>query len=359
MKLAGVQVACAPAIPRTKLRRTSRPRGVCDDLRVELDPVQVPRRVDQAGERRRVGLGRRPEAVRQARDRVAVAHPDRLVAIEPGEQSVVRGERHGRRTVLALRRRDHVPAELMGHQVGAVADPEDGDPAAPDHRVGPRRVHVVDGARAARQDDRLRTTALDVRPWRVVGQELGVDVELTDPPCDELGELAAEVEDEDRVRAGRRLDPRPVVARAIRGRRVERGLEVGLDLGVVRCEHAMAGVGRLAVDGLAAARLRRRFVEVGRRDRLWRPVRDRLLSRGRPARRCRRTRPVDGLRVAQSPLPSPCDLQSTRGRARGPARPVAIGRPRSTWRGESSVIATRGRGSPATSSACPPSRRWR
>ena len=28
MKLAGVQVARAPAIPRTKLRRTSRPRGV-------------------------------------------------------------------------------------------------------------------------------------------------------------------------------------------------------------------------------------------------------------------------------------------------------------------------------------------
>ena len=99
-------------------------------------------------------------------------------------------------------------------------------------------------------------------------QELGVDVELADPPRDELGELAAEVEHEDRVRAGRRLGPGPVVARAIRRRRVERGLEVRLDLGVVRSEHAMAGVGRLAMDGLAAAWLRRRFVEVGRRGRL-------------------------------------------------------------------------------------------
>ena len=42
MKFAGVHVACAPAIPTTKLRRTSRPRGRVDDLGVELDPVQVP-----------------------------------------------------------------------------------------------------------------------------------------------------------------------------------------------------------------------------------------------------------------------------------------------------------------------------
>jgi len=79
------------------------------------------------------------------------------------------------------------------------------------------------------------------------GQELGIDVELADPPGDELGELAAEVEHHDRVR----LD-RPVAARADRGRGIERHLEIGLDLGVVRCKDPMAGVGRLAVDGLAA-----------------------------------------------------------------------------------------------------------
>ena len=45
---------------------------------------------------------------------------------------------------------------------------------------------------------------------------------------------------------------RPVVGRAIRGRRLERRLEIGLDLGVVGGEDAMAGVGRVAVDGLAA-----------------------------------------------------------------------------------------------------------
>ena len=40
--------------------------------------------------------------------------------------------------------------------------------------------------------------------------------------------------------------------RAVRRRRVERRLEIGLDLGVVGREDAVAGVGRLAVDRLAA-----------------------------------------------------------------------------------------------------------
>ena len=111
-----------------------------DDLGVELDAVQVARRVDEAGERRGVGLGGRAEAVRQAGDRVAVAHPDRLVAIEAGEEAVVGGDRDGRRAVLALVEREDVAAELVGHQLGAVADAEDRDPAAPDRRVGPRRV---------------------------------------------------------------------------------------------------------------------------------------------------------------------------------------------------------------------------
>ena len=81
-----------------------------------------------------------------------------------------------------------------------------------------------------------------------MGEELRVDVELAHAAGDELGELAAEVEHDDRSR-GR--SPRLSPVAAIRGRRVEGDLEVGLDLGVVRREDAVAGVGRLAMDGLA------------------------------------------------------------------------------------------------------------
>ena len=78
-------------------------------------------------------------------------------------------------------------------------------------------------------------------------QELGVDVQLAHAPRDQLGELAAEVEHHDRVRLLGRLGRHP-----LRRSGVERLLEVGLDLGVVRGEDAVAGVGGLAVDRPAA-----------------------------------------------------------------------------------------------------------
>ena len=79
------------------------------------------------------------------------------------------------------------------------------------------------------------------------GTQLRVDVELAHAARDQLRGLAAEVEDDDAVgRLGL------VVRRPVGRRRVERYLEICLDLGIVRRKHAMAGVGRLAVDGLAA-----------------------------------------------------------------------------------------------------------
>ena len=104
-----------------------------------------------------------------------------------------------------------VPAELVGHELGAVADAQDGDAPVPDGRVGPGGIRVVDRHRAARQDDRPRAAALDLLPRRVVGQQLRIDVELADPPRDQLGELAAEVEDDDGAGRGRRVAVGPVV----------------------------------------------------------------------------------------------------------------------------------------------------
>ena len=81
-------------------------------------------------------------------------------------------------------------------------------------------------------------------------------------------------------RAGRSAD-------AVGAGRVEGGLEIGLDLGVVRGEDAMAGVRGLAVDGLAALRGRRRVGALaGRRRRRWilsASVRQSSPSAARPA----------------------------------------------------------------------------
>ena len=214
MKLAAVQVGAISAMPTTKLRRTSRPRGVWTTSGWNWMPYRLPRRVDQAGERRGIGLGRGVEAFRQARDRVAVAHPDGLLALDAGEQRVVRGDADVGRAVLAMVERDDVAAELVGHQLGAVADAEDGDAARPDGRIRPRRARVVDRVGAARQDDRARAATLELLVRRVVRQQLRVDVELADAPGDELRELAPEVEDDDRSR-GRPRSCSPVGPRAI------------------------------------------------------------------------------------------------------------------------------------------------
>ena len=90
-----------PAMPWTKLRRTSLPRGV-GDLGVELDAVQMSLRRLEPGERRGIRLGRGDEAFRQSRDRVAMTHPDRLFALESTEQAIIDVELHACRPVLAL-----------------------------------------------------------------------------------------------------------------------------------------------------------------------------------------------------------------------------------------------------------------
>ncbi len=72
-------------------------------------------------------------------------------------------------------------------------------------------------------------------------------------------ELPREVEDGDDPRLGDgRRDGRWIGRGPGRDRRVERDLEVRLDLRVVRTEDAMAGVRQLPVDGLPALRVRTR-----------------------------------------------------------------------------------------------------
>ncbi len=216
-------------------------RGV-DDLGMELDAVQVAARVGQAGVRRGVGLRDRPEALRRADDRVAVAHPDRLLALDAGEQPIGIGQADGGRTVLPLRRRHDLAAELVGHELQAVADAEHRDAAGPQCGVGPRGIGVVHRRRPPGQDHGRHPSALELGHRRVVRQQLGVDVQLAHAASDELRELAAEVQDGDGVGSLGSLG-----LDALWRRRVERLFEIGLDLGIVGGEDAVARVGRLAV----------------------------------------------------------------------------------------------------------------
>ena len=252
-KFAGVQLGSIPAMPVTKLRRTARPRGVWTTSGWNWIPYRL-----------RAGASRPANGVDSV---CAVAwNPSGMRVIEspwliqtgwsrsmPHEQRVVPGDLDCRRAVLAARGRGDVAAQLQGHQLGAVADAQHREPAAPDRCVGLGGVGVVDGHRPAREDDGPDAAALELVHRRVVGQELGVDVELTHPARDQLRELAAEVQHGDRSGGGGRgRDRRAILRCALGGGRVERDLEIGLDLCIVGGQHPVARVRGLAVDGLAA-----------------------------------------------------------------------------------------------------------
>ena len=178
-------------------------RGV-DDLRMELDAVEVAGWVSEPGVRRGIGLRGRVEALGQAGDGVAVAHPDGLLPLDVREQTVVRGDGHRRRTVLPTTGRQHVTTQAERHELGAVADAEHRDAAAPDGTVRVGSSDVIHRVGAAREDDGAHTAPLQLRHRRVEGQQLGIDMELAHAPRDELCELAAEVEDGDGL--GRLVD---------------------------------------------------------------------------------------------------------------------------------------------------------
>ena len=200
-----------------------------------------------------------------------MAHPHRLRPVEADEQAVLGADRDGRRAVLALAGRLDAATELVRHQLRPVADPEHRQAPAPDRRIRLRRPVVVDRVRPAGQDHGARAAALQLRERRVVGQQLRVDVELADAPGDQLGELAAEVEDRDEALA---LAGGVIGRGPLRSGCVERGLEIRLDLGVVRGEDTVARVGGLAVHRPALARHARSRPSLCRRRWPRRPCRE-------------------------------------------------------------------------------------
>src|SRR4051794_30238335 len=90
-------------------------------------------------------------------------------------------------------------AQLRAHRLHAVADRQDGH-AEPEHAVGGARSGG-DGDRggAARQDDAAWAKGADLLFAGGVGLDLAIDAVLAHPAGDQLGDLAAEIEDQDSV----------------------------------------------------------------------------------------------------------------------------------------------------------------
>ncbi len=105
--------------------------------------------------------------------------------------------------VLALAGGGDAAAELVGDELHTVADGEDGEAGVEDVGGGEGGAFVVDGGGAAGEDEAAGVKLLDLLPGGVEGDELAVDVTVTDSARDQHAILRAEIEDDDRFRLGR------------------------------------------------------------------------------------------------------------------------------------------------------------
>ena len=166
-------------------------------LGVELERVEAARVVEHRGER---ACGRDGPALERGGDRlhaVAVAHPYRDRAGDAVEERVsgLHLDRH--LAVLALHARHHAPAELVAHELHAVADAEDGNAHLEERGVARGRALLEHAVRSAREDDAGRRIRRQLRRRRVASDDLRVHLLLADAPRDELRVLRAVVEDRD------------------------------------------------------------------------------------------------------------------------------------------------------------------
>ena len=171
-------------------------------FRVKLEPVEPARGVGHARDGARAGRGDRGEAGGQRGDLVAMAHPD----LHPGGPiaQVAQQRRAGRgldigMAELARRPGLDAAAELVRHQLHAVADAEHGQAELEERGIARGGARFVDAGRAAGEDEALRRARRELRRGQVAAQDLTVHVQLADTPRDQLRVLRSEVEDCDPI----------------------------------------------------------------------------------------------------------------------------------------------------------------
>ena len=136
--------------------------GRVDDLGMELDPVQAALRVLAGGHRRARAGGERLESGRRLEDRVAVAHPARLLGRQPGEQpAAVTGEGELGAAELAGLGALDAAAERPDHRLHPVTDAEHRDPELEQLAAQLGGALGVDRGRAAREHQRARRALAD------------------------------------------------------------------------------------------------------------------------------------------------------------------------------------------------------
>ena len=176
-------------------------------FRMELDGIKALFLVAHAGDRAGGRGAHDLEARGKLGNLVAVAHPDLEHAVAFLGAEVLNAFEKLGVTVgadfgvaeLTLRAAFDATAELLGHRLHAVADAENRN-AGFEHGLAGLVVAFFIGAHVrAGKNDALRVVFADEFRRHVVGMNFTVDVGFAHAAGDELGHLAAEVENEDAV----------------------------------------------------------------------------------------------------------------------------------------------------------------
>src|SRR5581483_1125401 len=107
--------------------------------------------------------------------------------------------RHGGPAVLAATGPADLAAELLRHELGAVADTEHGHAGAVHGGIDRRGVVDVDGSRASGEHDATGAPGEHLGQRHGARDDLGVDAGLADAARDQLCVLRPEVDDENGV----------------------------------------------------------------------------------------------------------------------------------------------------------------
>ena len=201
-----------PQISRTKLRKSLRAVRRVDNFHVKLRAVNLALLVGDRREGRALARCNDAETRRNGADAVAMAHPH-LVALARLPDAVEERVRCLHLDIgaaeFAMIGRLDLAAKLVADRLFAIANAEDRKTARVNSvgRLG--RGLFMDAGRAARQDD-----ALEARPGKrllggLEGDDFRIDPGFADAAGDELGELGAEIDDQNTVLHGEPIKETP------------------------------------------------------------------------------------------------------------------------------------------------------
>ncbi len=162
---------------------------------VKLDAVEMPFFIGRNGVRDIAGRGHNFEPGRQGLKAVAVAHPHLRRRSDAFEKTALAGDIQHRPAIFAKSRFGQLAAQLVGHQLLAVADAEDRMRSLIERLRQARRILGQNRSRAARQDI-APEVLIPIKPQvGIEGHDFAIDVLFPNPAGNQLCVLRPEIED--------------------------------------------------------------------------------------------------------------------------------------------------------------------